>query len=260
MNKFLPKITPFLAPANIAEIESAQQKSYPARKLPEIGEIRIPAIAEINHTLYAFFDVRPKPKGSLNGNEFNGKTLASDLPNPNQIYYCPLTAPLHSQPLHTLCPQMPQISSDTAIAIDPFSGEIHIAFASIPENSQTGYFDSRYDGEHLLPGLLFGTDLNTLTYRPLTELYEILPAPDGEPLHPDAIFATSGSSITHNGAALLPYIARKGKLLSVMSYIFVQVRSQLFPIQSPHQIHSWTKVHSQKLMEKSGSIRVYKDS
>ncbi|XCB29279.1 sialidase family protein [Arcanobacterium hippocoleae] len=104
---------------------------------------------------------------------------------------------------------MPKISSDAAVAVNPKNGEIHIAFSTIPAHSKIGYFDSAYAGERLIPALLFGKNLHALDYRELTELYEILKDPGGKPLCPDAIFATSGSSIIWNGMALFPYVVRK---------------------------------------------------
>lgn len=249
-----------------------------------VGEIRIPALAEISGQLFAFFEVRPQLPGALNGDVFTGKTLASDLPNPNQIFLTRIrtsanqhqhqhhpsgssntsakaeldtdleldTAPVLDtalyldterdtdpgldpdftpRPLRTHCPEMPEISSDAAVAVDNIAGEIHIAFASTPKDSAIGYFDSCYDGPRLIPGLVFGPSLEQLQYRELSELYELLKSPEDTPLKPDALFATSGSSITWNGRALIPYVARKGNATFV--YVVHLQAGEILAVSKP---------------------------
>ena len=49
------------------------------------GEARIPALVRLpDERLFLFYDERPAP-ASGTGADFNGLTMASDLPNPNQI-------------------------------------------------------------------------------------------------------------------------------------------------------------------------------
>ena len=49
------------------------------------GEVRIPALVRLrDERLILFFDERPAP-ASGTGADFNGLTMASDLPNPNRI-------------------------------------------------------------------------------------------------------------------------------------------------------------------------------
>lgn len=226
------EVSAFLSPNDLTISCYDSHKNSSFNSTP--GEIRIPALTLIDDEIYAFFDVRPQPATAASGDVFNGKTLASDLPNPNQIYFCPINHPEIARPLREICPDMPKISSDAAVTFDQDSHELHIAFSSIPENSQIGYFDSRYAGERFTPGLLFGENLKNLHFRELSALYEILLAPDGNPLHPDALFATSGSSITWHGNALIPYVVRKnestfiyvvhlrnGEIVAVSEAIFV---------------------------------------
>ena len=49
------------------------------------GEARIPALVRLSdERLFLLYDERPAPASGM-GADFNGLTMASDLPNPNQI-------------------------------------------------------------------------------------------------------------------------------------------------------------------------------
>lgn len=170
------------------------------------GEVRIPAIVTVaGGRTILFYDERPAP-ASGNGSDFNGLTMASDLPNPNRIRWVERTfsdegdnAPRWSTP-RDLPPALPAITSDACVGIDG-DGLLHLACAST--RGQVGYMDSRADGEHLQAILAWGSGPEDLQARDMTdELYSRTGA--------DALFATSGSTVTWQGAVLLPYVVRVG--------------------------------------------------
>ena len=164
------------------------------------GEARIPGLVTlVDERTVLFFDERPAP-ASGTGSDFNGLTMASDLPNPNRILWmvregvgrwsesCPLPA------------GGPPISSDACVGVDG-DGLMHLAFAS--SDGRVGYMDSRADGERLRAWWAWGSGPEDLAYVDMTdELYELTGA--------DALFATSGGTATVDGAVALPYVVRVG--------------------------------------------------
>ena len=172
----------------------------------ERGEARIPALTVLpNGRMLLFYDERPAP-ASGKGSDFNGLTMASDLPNPNRIRWVERTFPAEgdnasrwSTP-RDLPLTLPAITSDACVGIDG-DGLLHLACAST--QGQVGYMDSRADAEHLRAILAWGSGPEDLQVRDLTdELYSRTGA--------DALFATSGSTVTWQGALLLPYVVRVG--------------------------------------------------
>jgi putative exo-alpha-sialidase len=170
------------------------------------GEARIPALVTLpNGRLLLFYDERPAP-ASGNGSDFNGLTMASDLPNPNRIRWVERTfsaegdnASRWSTP-RDLPLTLPAITSDACVGIDG-DGLLHLACAST--QGQVGYMDSRTDAEHLQAILAWGSGPEDLQVRDLAdELYSRTGA--------DALFATSGSTVTWQEAVLLPYVVRVG--------------------------------------------------
>lgn len=171
------------------------------------GEARIPALVMLpNGRMLLFYDERPAP-ASGKGSDFNGLTMASDLPNPNRIRWVERTFPAEgdnasrwSAP-RDLPPALPAIISDACVGIDG-DGLLHLACAST--QGQVGYMDSRADGEHLQAILAWGSSPEDLRVTDLTdELYRESGA--------DALFATSGSTVSFNGAVLIPYVVRVGE-------------------------------------------------
>ena len=78
---------------------------------------------------------------------------------------------------------------------------MHLAFAST--DGRVGYMDSRADGERLRAWWAWGSGPDDLAYVDMTdELYELTGA--------DALFATSGGTVAHDGAVALPYVVRTG--------------------------------------------------
>ena len=168
------------------------------------GEARIPALATLpSGRMILFYDERPAP-ASGKGSDFNGLTMASDLPNPNRIRWVEGTlpaeganAPRWSTP-RDLPLSLPAITSDACVGIDG-DGLLHLACAST--QGQVGYMDSRADGERLQAILAWGSGPENLQARDIAdELYSRTGA--------DALFATSGSTVTWQGAVLLPYVVR----------------------------------------------------
>ena len=170
------------------------------------GEVRIPAIVTVaSGRTILFYDERPAP-ASGKGSDFNGLTMASDLPNPNRIRWVECTFPAEgdnasrwSTP-RDLPLTLPAITSDACVGIDG-DGLLHLACAST--QGQVGYMDSRADAEHLQAILAWGSGPENLQVCDLAdELYARTGA--------DALFATSGSTVTWQGAVLLPYVVRVG--------------------------------------------------
>ena len=170
------------------------------------GEVRIPAIVTVaSGRTILFYDERPAP-ASGKGSDFNGLTMASDLPNPNRIRWVECTFPAEgdnasrwSTP-RDLPLTLPAITSDACVGIDG-DGLLHLACAST--QGQVGYMDSRADAEHLQAILAWGRGPENLQVCDLAdELYARTGA--------DALFATSGSTVTWQGAVLLPYVVRVG--------------------------------------------------
>lgn len=184
------------------------------------GELRIPALLRMDDELVCLFDVRPRPL-SGHGSDFNGEVMASDLPNPNRIAFSrknpgsndqggndqggnDLRGSTWSAPEYL--PGTPAVSSDPCVGLIIESGggqasqEIVVGYASTSAN--VSYISSRSDGARLEPWLAWGPSLTNLKHRKLGELYDAFDA--------DAMFATSGSTVTFNGAVLLPYVVRSG--------------------------------------------------
>lgn len=170
------------------------------------GEARIPALASLpSGRMILFYDERPAP-ASGRGSDFNGLTMASDLPNPNRIRWVERTLPAEGENAPSwstprdLPLALPAITSDACVGIDG-DGLLHLACAST--RGRVGYMDSRADGERLQAILAWGSGPEDLQVRDLAdELYSRTGA--------DALFATSGSTVTWQGAVLLPYVVRVG--------------------------------------------------
>ena len=170
------------------------------------GEARIPALVTLpSGRLLLFYDERPAP-ASGNGSDFNGLTMASDLPNPNRIRWVERSLPDEDENAskwstpRDLPLALPAITSDACVGIDG-DGLLHLACAST--RGRVGYMDSRADGERLQAILAWGSGPEDLQARDITdELYSRTGA--------EALFATSGSTVTWQGAVLLPYVVRVG--------------------------------------------------
>ena len=109
------------------------------------GEARIPALVTLpSGRLLLFYDERPAP-ASGNGSDFNGLTMASDLPNPNRIRWVECTLPAEDENAskwstpRDLPPALPAITSDACVGIDG-DGLLHLACAST--QGRVGYMDS----------------------------------------------------------------------------------------------------------------------
>ena len=170
------------------------------------GEARIPALATLpSGRMILFYDERPAP-ASGKGSDFNGLTMASDLPNPNRIRWVERTFPTEGEEVprwsspRDLPLALPAITSDACVGIDG-DGLLHLSCAST--QGRVGYMDSRADAERLQAILAWGRGPENLQARDITdELYSRTGA--------DALFATSGSTVTWQGAVLLPYVVRVG--------------------------------------------------
>ena len=165
------------------------------------GEARIPALVTLpNGRLLLFYDERPAP-ASGNGSDFNGLTMASDLPNPNKIRWMERTAAGEWLAPRDLPATLPAITSDACVGVDG-DGFLHLACAS--SDGRVGYMDSRAGGDRLQAILAWGSSPEDLRVTDLTdELYRESGA--------DALFATSGSTVSFNGAVLIPYVVRVGE-------------------------------------------------
>ena len=165
------------------------------------GEARIPALLTLDDgRTILFFNERPAP-ASGKGSDFNGLTMASDLPNPNQIRWMLREASGQWSGARDLAVGAPPISSDACVGVDG-DGIMHLAFAST--DGSVGYMDSRADGERLRAWWAWGSGPEALTYADMTdELYEATGA--------DALFASSGGTATVDGGVALPYVVRTGK-------------------------------------------------
>ena len=163
------------------------------------GEARIPGLVTLaDGRTVLFFDERPAP-ASGTGSDFNGLTMASDLPNPNQIQWMVRGDVRWGVP-RPLPSGGPSVSSDACVGVDG-DGIMHLAFAST--DGRVGYMDSRADGERLRAWWAWGRDPEDLAYVDMTdELYELTGA--------DALFATSGGTVSLDGAVALPYVVRVG--------------------------------------------------
>lgn len=164
------------------------------------GEVRIPGLVTlVDERMVLFFDERPAP-ASGTGSDFNGLTMASDLPNPNHILWMVREGAGQWSEPHPLPAGGPPVSSDACVGVDG-DGLLHLAFAST--DGRVGYMDSRADGERLRAWWAWGSDPEDLAYVDMTdELYELTGA--------DALFATSGGTVSVDGAVALPYVARVG--------------------------------------------------
>ena len=164
------------------------------------GEARIPGLVTLaDERTVLFFDERPAP-ASGTGSDFNGLTMASDLPNPNRIQWMVREGVGRWSEPRPLPPGGPSVSSDACVCVDG-DGLLHLAFAST--DGRVGYMDSRADGERLRAWWAWGSGPEDLAYVDMTdELYELTGA--------DALFATSGGTATVDGAVALPYVVRVG--------------------------------------------------
>ena len=167
----------------------------------ERGEARIPALTVLpNGRMLLFYDERPAP-ASGKGSDFNGLTMASDLPNPNRIRWVERTAAGEWLAPRDLPATLPAITSDACVGVDG-DGFLHLACAS--SDGRVGYMDSRAGGDRLQAILAWGSSPEDLRVTDLTdELYWESGA--------DALFATSGSTVSFNGAVLIPYVVRVGE-------------------------------------------------
>ena len=164
------------------------------------GEARIPGLVTLaDERAVLFFDERPAPASGA-GSDFNGLTMASDLPNPNRIQWMVREGAGRWSEPRPLPPGGPSVSSDACVGVDG-DGRMHLAFAST--DGRVGYMDSRADGERLRAWWAWGSGPEDLAYVDMTdELYELTGA--------DALFATSGGTTTVDGAVALPYVVRVG--------------------------------------------------
>lgn len=164
------------------------------------GEARIPGLVTLaDERTVLFFDDRPAP-ASGTGSDFNGLTMASDLPNPNRILWAEREGAGRWSEPHPLPAGGPPVSSDACVGVDG-DGLMHLAFASTA--GRVGYMDSRADGERLRAWWAWGSGPDDLAYVDMTdELYELTGA--------DAMFATSGGTVALDGAVALPYVVRVG--------------------------------------------------
>ena len=164
------------------------------------GEARIPGLVTLaDERTVLFFDERPAP-ASGTGSDFNGLTMASDLPNPNRIRWMVREGAGWWTEPRPLPAGGPSISSDACVCVDG-DGLMHLAFAST--DGRVGYMDSRADRERLRAWWAWGSGPEDLAYADMTdELYELTGA--------DALFATSGGTVALGGAVALPYVVRVG--------------------------------------------------
>lgn len=164
------------------------------------GEARIPALARLGDArTVLFYDERPAP-ASGEGSDFNGLTMASDLPNPNRIRWMERRGSGLWSEARPLPQGAPPVSSDACVGVDG-DGLVHLAFAS--SEGAVGYMDSRRRGERLRAWWAWGRGPEELAYADVTNaLYEAMGA--------DALFATSGATATVDGAVALPYVVRVG--------------------------------------------------
>lgn len=165
-----------------------------------VGEARIPGLVTLaDERTVLFFDERPAP-ASGTGSDFNGLTMASDLPNPNRIRWMVREGAGRWTEPRPLPAGAPSISSDACVCVDG-DGLMHLAFAST--DGRVGYMDSRADRERLRAWWAWGSGPEDLAYADMTdELYELTGA--------DALFATSGGTVALGGAVALPYVVRVG--------------------------------------------------
>lgn len=164
------------------------------------GEARIPGLVTLaDERTVLFFDERPAP-ASGTGSDFNGLTMASDLPNPNRIRWMVREGAGRWTEPRPLPAGGPSISSDACVCVDG-DGLMHLAFAST--DGRVGYMDSRAARERLRAWWAWGSGPENLAYVDMTdELYELTGA--------DALFATSGGTVALGGAVALPYVVRVG--------------------------------------------------
>ena len=164
------------------------------------GEARIPGLVTLaDERTVLFFDERPAP-ASGTGSDFNGLTMASDLPNPNRIRWMVREGAGRWTEPRPLPAGGPSISSDACVCVDG-DGLMHLAFAST--DGRVGYMDSRADRERLRAWWAWGSGPEDLAYADMTdELYELTGA--------DALFTTSGGTVALGGAVALPYVVRVG--------------------------------------------------
>ena len=164
------------------------------------GEARIPGLVTLaDERTVLFFDERPAP-ASGTGSDFNGLTMASDLPNPNRILWTEHEGAGRWSRPRPLSAGGPPVSSDACVGVDG-DGLMHLAFAST--DGRVGYMDSRADGERLRAWWAWGSGPEDLSYVDMTdELYALTGA--------DALFATSGGTVAVDGAVALPYVVRIG--------------------------------------------------
>lgn len=154
---------------------------------PRRAGARIPGLVTLaDERTLLFFDERPAP-ASGTGSDFNGLTMASDLPNPNRIQWMVREAAGRWSEPRPFPTGSPHVSSDACACVDG-DGLMHLAFAST--DGCRGYMDSRADGERLSAWWAWGSGPEDLAYVDMTdELYELTGA--------DALFASSGGHRVH---------------------------------------------------------------
>lgn len=110
------------------------------------GEARIPGLVmpKDGRTIL-FFDERPAPASGM-GSDVNGLTMASDLPNPNRIYWMVREGVGRWSEPRPLLLGGPSVSSDACVGVDG-GGLMYLAFAST--DGRVGYMHVRADGERL---------------------------------------------------------------------------------------------------------------
>ena len=135
------------------------------------GEARIPGLVTlVDERTVLFFDERPAP-ASGTGSDFNGLTMASDLPNPNRILWVEREGAGRWSEPRPLPAGGPPVSSDACVGVDG-DGLMHLAFAST--DGRVGYMDSCADGERLRAWWAWGWGPDDLAYVDMTdELYEL---------------------------------------------------------------------------------------
>ena len=194
---------PLVNAEHIPETYDTPVRVIPARIVAPIGagEARIPALVKLrDERLILFFGERPAP-ASGTGAYFNGLTMASDLPNPNRIRWMERDGHGGWSDPCDLPAGGPPVSSDACVGVDG-DGVMHLAFAS--SEGAVGYMDSRAGGEPLRAWWAWGSGPAELTYADMTDaLYEATGA--------DALFSTSGATVTVDGQVAMPYVVRVGE-------------------------------------------------
>lgn len=164
------------------------------------GEARIPALVRLrDEHLILFFDERPAP-ASGTGADFNGLTMASDLPNPNRIRWmerdgrCGWSDP---RELPTGAPPSRRTPAWGSTAADSCTWRSPRARGRRLHGLARGR-------ERLRARWAWGSGPAELTYADMTDAhYEVTGA--------DTLFSTSGATATVDGEVAMPYVVRVGE-------------------------------------------------